>query len=66
MVGIFGRVSDWFKKGLNVANNYAPMLAGALRSPYAKMILGDRAGAIADIVEKVSEKLPGIQKAIYG
>lgn len=64
--GIFNRLANWYNKGMKAASVYAPMISQQLRSPIAKLLLGDRATAAADIIDKLSKQLPNIDRTIKG
>ena len=64
--GIFNRLANWYKTGMKKASIYAPMISQQLRSPLAQLLLGGRASAAADIVDKIAKQLPNIDKTIKG
>lgn len=64
--GIFNRLANWYNKGMKTASIYAPMISQQLRSPLAKILLGDRATAAAEIIDKLNRQLPNIDKTIKG
>ena len=64
--GVFNRLANWYNKGMKTASIYAPMISQQLRSPLAKLLLGDRATAAAAIIDKLSNQLPKIDKTIRG
>lgn len=62
--GVFNRLANWYNKGMKAASVYAPMISQQLRSPLAKLLLGDRAAATADIIDKLANQLPNIDRTV--
>ena len=63
--GVFSRLSNLYNQFNKSASVYGPLISNALKSPLAKVILGDRADGLATLIDKgINQYLPAINKTI--